>query len=44
MSPIIITDKNNNVEMVIGAAGGVRIITGVSLVTNDFSDKSLRIN
>lgn len=32
MSPIIVTDKNNNVEMVIGSAGGTRIIPGVAWV------------
>lgn len=32
MSPIIITDENNKVQLVIGAAGGTKIITGISLV------------
>lgn len=32
MSPIIITDANNQVRLVIGAAGGTKIITGIALV------------
>lgn len=30
MSPIIITDKNSNVKLVIGASGGTKIITGIA--------------
>lgn len=32
MSPTIVTDQNGNVRIVIGAAGGVKIPTGVSMV------------
>lgn len=32
MSPVIVTDESNNVELVIGSAGGVRIIPGVAWV------------
>lgn len=32
MSPIIITDENKQVKLVIGAAGGTKIITGIAQV------------
>lgn len=34
MSPTIITDKDKNVRMVIGAAGGTKIATSVSTVSH----------
>ena len=33
MTPIIVTDKNNNVRLVLGASGGPRIISGVAYVS-----------
>ena len=33
MSPIIITDENNNVRVAIGASGGPRIISAVAYVS-----------
>lgn len=32
MSPIILTDENNKVQLLVGAAGGTKIITSVALV------------
>ena len=34
MTPIIVTDKNNNVRLVLGASGGPRIISGVAYVSS----------
>ena len=33
MTPIIVTDKNNDVRLVLGASGGPRIISGVAYVS-----------
>lgn len=41
MSPIIVTNKNNEVQLVIGAAGGTKIITGISLVRIGWSQNTL---
>lgn len=44
MSPIIITDENNRVNMVIGAAGGTKIITGIAQVEKLTHHKSINIS
>lgn len=43
MSPIIVTDKNKDVQIVIGAAGGTKIPTAISMVSfsKSFHLKSL---
>lgn len=33
MSPTIITDKNDDVKLVIGASGGTKIITAIAMVS-----------
>lgn len=36
MSPTIITDRNGDVEIVIGASGGTKIVTAIAQVKNCF--------